>query len=156
MELLLKNFPKVFDVEFTAKMEDELDGVENGEIDWLVVLKSFYSPFMHSVEQAKINMKDVKKEVVATGEVCSMCGKPMVIKWGRRGKFMSCSDYPRCKNAKSITSGVKCPLEGCGGELIARRSRRGPFYGCSNFPRCRYTSRALPGTEESKDKEVQE
>ncbi|MFA6078306.1 MAG: type I DNA topoisomerase [Candidatus Omnitrophota bacterium] len=147
-ELLLKHFPKVLDVEFTAKLEDELDGIEEGEIDWLVVLKSFYSPFIHSVEVAKLEMKDVKKEVVPTGEVCSMCGKPMVIKWGRRGKFMSCSDYPNCKNAKSITTGVKCPLEGCGGELIARRSKRGSFYGCSNFPKCRYVNRKLPEKEE--------
>ncbi len=147
-ELLLKHFPKVLDVEFTAKLEDELDGIEEGEIDWLVVLKSFYSPFMHSVEAAKLEMKDVKKEVVPTGEVCSMCGKPMVIKWGRRGKFLSCSDYPNCKNAKSITTGVKCPTEGCGGELIARRSKRGSFYGCSNFPKCRYVNRKLPEKEE--------
>jgi len=145
--LLLKHFPKILDVEFTAKMEDELDGIEDGDIDWLVVLKSFYSPFIHSVEKAKLEMKDVKKEVVPTNEVCELCGKPMVIKWGRRGKFLSCSDYPRCKSAKSITSGVKCPAEGCGGELIARRSRRGSFYGCSNFPRCRYVTKKLPGSE---------
>jgi len=142
-ELLMKHFPKVLDVDFTAMMEDELDGIEEGEIDWLIVMKSFYSPFMHSVDKAKVEMKDVKKEVVATNEVCSMCGKPMVIKWGRRGKFLSCSDYPRCKNAKSITSGVKCP-SGCGGELVLRKSRRGPFYGCTNYPKCTFTTRRLP------------
>jgi DNA topoisomerase-1 len=142
--LLMKHFPKVLDVEFTARLEDELDGIAEGEADWLIVLRSFYSPFMHSVEEAKLMMKDVKREVVATNEICEVCGKPMVIKWGRRGKFLSCSDYPRCKSAKSITSGVKCPLEGCGGELIQRRSRRGAFYGCTNYPRCRYTTRKLP------------
>lgn len=142
--LLMKHFPKILDAEFTAKMEDELDGIEEGEIDWLVVLKSFYSPFIHTVEKAKLEMKDVKKEVSPTNEICQMCGKPMVIKWGRRGKFLSCSDYPTCKNAKSITTGVKCPLEGCGGELIARRSKRGSFYGCSNFPKCRYVAKKLP------------
>lgn len=147
-ELLMKHFPKVLDVEFTARMEDELDGIEEGEADWLMVLKSFYSPFNHAVEQAKLQMKDVKKEISATNEICSMCGKPMVIKWGRRGKFMSCSDYPKCKNAKSITSGVKCP-SGCGGELVARRSRRGPFYGCSNYPKCTYTSRKLPEPQQN-------
>lgn len=143
-ELLMKHFPKILDVEFTAKMEDELDGIEEGEADWLVVLKSFYSPFIHTVEEAKLNMKDVKKVLIATDEICQLCGKPMVIKWGRRGKFLSCSDYPRCKSAKSITSGVKCPLEGCGGELLERRSKRGAFYGCTNFPRCRFTTRKLP------------
>jgi len=146
--LLMEHFPKILDVEFTAKLEDELDGIEDGEIDWLVVLKSFYSPFIHTVEQAKIKMKDVKKEVVPTDEVCSLCGKPMVIKWGRRGKFMSCSDYPRCKHAKSITSGVKCPVADCGGELVARRSKRGSFFGCSNYPKCTYIAKKLPETEE--------
>jgi len=141
--LLMKHFPKVLDVEFTARLEDELDGIEEGDADWVTVLKSFYSPFIHAVEQAKIEMKDVKKEVIATDEICSMCGKPMVIKWGRRGKFLSCSDYPACKNAKSITSGVKCPT-GCGGELVQRRSTRGSFFGCSKYPSCKFISKKLP------------
>lgn len=141
--LLMKHFPKVLDVEFTARLEDELDGIEEGEADWVTVLKSFYSPFIHSVEQAKIQMKDMKKEVIATKEICKLCGKPMVIKWGRNGKFLSCSDYPTCKNAKSITSGVKCPT-GCGGELVQRRSRRGSFFGCSSYPKCNYISKKLP------------
>ena len=144
--LLLQHFPKILDVAFTARMEDELDGIEEGEADWQIVLKAFYSPFMHSADQAKLNMKDVKKEIAATDEICSLCGKPMIIKWGRRGRFLSCSDYPTCKNAKSITSGVKCPT-GCGGELVARRSKRGPFYGCTNYPKCNYVARKLPEKE---------
>ncbi|MFA5256308.1 MAG: topoisomerase DNA-binding C4 zinc finger domain-containing protein, partial [Candidatus Omnitrophota bacterium] len=95
----------------------------------------------------KIAMRDVKKEIVPTNEVCELCGKPMVIKWGRRGKFLSCSDYPKCKSAKSITSGVKCPSPGCTGELVERRSTRGIFYGCTKFPACRYTARKLPSDE---------
>lgn len=141
--LLIKHFPKILDVEFTARMEDELDGIEDGEADWLTVLKSFYSPFMHSVEKAKLEMKDVKKEIGATDQICELCGKPMIIKWGRRGKFLSCSDYPACKNAKSITSGVKCP-NGCGGELVQRRSARGIFFGCTNYPKCTFTAKKLP------------
>jgi len=133
-------------------MEDELDGIEEGEIDYLTTLKSFYSPFMHLVEEAKTKMKDMKKEVVPTDEICELCGKPMVIKWGRRGKFLSCSDFPRCKSAKSITTKVKCPQPGCTGELVARRSKRGSFYGCSKFPQCTFTSRKLPETPaETKD-----
>ncbi len=143
-DLLMAHFPKIIDEKFTAKMEDELDGIEEGEIDYLVALKSFYSPFMHLVEQAKTAMKDVKREVIPTNEVCELCGKPMVVKWGRRGKFLSCSDFPRCKNAKSITTGVKCLQEGCTGELVARRSKRGSFYGCSRYPQCTYTTRQLP------------
>ncbi|MFA6142949.1 MAG: type I DNA topoisomerase [Candidatus Omnitrophota bacterium] len=146
-QLLMKHFPKILDVEFTAKMEDELDGIEEGETDYLMVLKAFYSPFIHSAEAAKLEMKDVKKEIGATNEICNLCGKPMIIKWGRRGKFLSCSDYPTCKNAKSITSGVKCPTPGCGGELVQRRSVRGPFFGCTNYPKCTYTARKLPEKE---------
>jgi DNA topoisomerase-1 len=152
----MEHFPKILDVEFTAKLEDELDGIEEGETDWVMVLKGFYSPFIHSVEQARIQMKDVKKEVIATDEVCALCGKPMVIKWGRNGKFLSCSDYPTCKNAKSITTGVKCPT-GCGGELVARKSRRGSFFGCSSYPKCNYITKKLPqDTEEKAEDKVLE
>ncbi|MFA6320413.1 MAG: type I DNA topoisomerase [Candidatus Omnitrophota bacterium] len=147
VELLMKHFTKILDVEFTARMENELDGIEEGEADWVTVLKAFYSPFIHSVEAAKLEMKDVKKEIGATDQICELCGKPMVIKWGRRGKFLSCSDYPTCKNAKSISSGVKCP-NGCGGELVQRRSFRGTFYGCTKYPACTFTSKKLPGTED--------
>ncbi|MDD5436082.1 MAG: type I DNA topoisomerase [Candidatus Omnitrophica bacterium] len=150
-ELLMKHFPKILDVEFTARMEDELDGIEEGEADWLTVLKAFYSPFIHSVEAAKLEMKDVKKEIGATDQICELCGKPMIIKWGRRGKFLSCSAYPECKNAKSITSGVKCPT-GCGGELVQRRSTRGMFFGCTKYPACTFTSKKLP--EKAKEGET--
>ena len=90
----------------------------------------------------------LKKEIITTDKVCELCGKAMIVKWGRRGKFLSCSGFPECKGSKSITSGVKCPQEGCGGELIERRSKRGFFYGCSNFPKCRFVSRDLPGDTE--------
>ena len=144
--LVKQHFPKIVDVEFTARMEDELDGIEEGEADWVTVLKSFYSPFIHSVEAAKLEMKDVKKEIGVTDQICELCGKPMVIKWGRRGKFLSCSDYPTCKNAKSITTGVKCPT-GCGGELVQRRSTRGMFFGCTKYPKCTFTANKLPEKE---------
>lgn len=142
--LLVKHFPKILDAGFTAKMENELDDVEEGATDWLIILKDFYSPFMHSVEEAKKHMKSIKKEGVKTDEICALCGKPMIIKWGKRGKFLSCSAFPKCKYAKSITTGVKCPAPDCDGELIERRSRRGPFYGCTRYPNCKYTARNLP------------
>ncbi len=152
-KLLVENFPDIVDVEFTAKMEDELDGVEEGEVEWVSVLRDFYEPFIKKVEEAKHRMKDHKKHTVATDEVCELCGKPMVIKWGRRGRFLSCSDFPTCKHAKSITTGVKCPLEECDGELVERKSSRGAFYGCTKYPKCTYTSRTLPveKKEESTD-----
>ena len=142
--LLVKHFPKIMDVDFTAKMEDELDGIEEGKVDWLIVLKSFYSPFMRRVEEAKKHMKSIKKEGVKTDQICDLCKKPMIIKWGRRGKFLSCSDFPRCKFAKSITTGIKCTSPGCDGELIERQSKRGSFYGCTRYPKCTFTSRNLP------------
>jgi DNA topoisomerase-1 len=124
-------------------MEDSLDEIEEGSLNKIKVLADFYKPFKESLDFAQ---KNIKKEVVTTGEICQMCGKPMIIKWGRKGKFLSCSGFPQCKNSKSITTGVKCPEKDCGGELIQRRSKRGFFYGCSNFPKCRFTSKELPAT----------
>ena len=144
-DLLVEYFPDIIDVKFTALMEEELDEVEEGKIDKQKVLESFYAPFKISLEFAKNN---IKKEVITTDEVCTQCGRAMIVKWGRRGKFLSCAGYPECKQSKSITSGVKCPEPNCTGELIERRSRRGFFYGCSTFPRCTFTSRALPQEKE--------
>ncbi|MFH1395564.1 MAG: type I DNA topoisomerase [Candidatus Omnitrophota bacterium] len=147
--LLLENFPDVVDEEFTAKMETELDNVEDGKIKWAAVLKNFYTPFTKKLEEAKERMRNVKKQVVTTKEICDQCGKPMVIKWGRRGRFLSCSDFPTCKNAKSITTGVKCPESNCDGELVERKSSRGMFYGCTKYPKCTYTTKKLPVPEEN-------
>jgi len=144
-EMLVEYFPKIMDVNFTALMEEELDEIEEGRLPKDKVLEDFYSPFKSSLDFAQ---KNIKKEVVKSEEICDKCGRPMVIKWGRKGKFLSCSGYPQCKNSKSITSGVKCPEPNCGGELIERRSRRGFFYGCSNYPKCRFTSRTLPEAKE--------
>ena len=147
-DLLVEYFPQVMDISFTAKMEDELDMVEDGVANWVTVLNEFYAPFKERLDYAQ---KNIKKEVVYSDEKCELCGQPMVFKWGRKGKFLSCSDYPRCKSAKSITSGVKCPGEGCDGELVLRRSYRGrSFYGCSRYPKCRFTSRDLPTDKEEK------
>ena len=114
----------------------------------------FYSPFMRSVSEAKKNMKSVRKEGIATDEICPTCGRPIIIKWGRRGRFLSCSGFPKCKYAKSITSGVKCPEEGCEGELVERKSRRGAFYGCTKYPACKFTSRRLPKEDSEPAKNV--
>ena len=144
-DLLVEYFPKIMDVNFTALMEEELDEVEEGRLDRLKVLQDFYAPFKTSLDFAQTH---IKKEVIKTDEVCDKCGEPMIIKWGRKGKFLSCSDFPKCKNSKSITTGIKCPEPTCGGELIERRSKRGFFYGCSNFPKCKFTSRTLPQEKE--------
>jgi len=145
--LLVENFPDIVDEEFTAKMEEELDNIEDGKKEWISVIRNFYEPFLKKLEEAKQRMKSVKRQAVKTDEVCEECGKPMVIKWGRRGRFLSCSDFPVCRNAKSITTGVKCPEENCDGELVERKSSRGMFYGCTKYPKCTYTSRKLPARE---------
>lgn len=144
-DLLVEYFPKIVDVNFTASIEEELDEVEEGDLSRDAVLKEFYQPFKESLDFAQAN---IVKEVITTDQLCDKCGKPLIVKWGRRGKFLSCSGFPECKNSKSITSGVKCPQENCGGELIERRSKRGFFYGCSNFPKCTFTSRNLPEDQE--------
>ncbi|MBN1872486.1 MAG: type I DNA topoisomerase [Candidatus Omnitrophica bacterium] len=143
IKLLIEHFPKVLDIKFTAYLEEELDDVEDGKIDWVKVLRDFYAPFKEAFRKAQKEMANHKKAEVLTDEVCELCGKRMVIKWGRKGKFLSCSAFPKCKFSKSITTGVKCPQEGCNGELIERRSHRGTFYGCSNYPKCRYIASTL-------------
>jgi len=143
-KLLVENFPDTIGYEFTANMENELDSIEEGGANWVKVLRKFYDPFSKKLAKAKERMKSVNKEEVKTDEVCEECGRPMIIKWGRRGRFMSCSGFPTCRNSKSITTGVKCPEEGCDGELVERRSKRGTFYGCTKFPNCRYVAKTLP------------
>ncbi|MBN3039339.1 MAG: type I DNA topoisomerase [Candidatus Omnitrophica bacterium] len=141
-DLLTKFFSKIVDVEFTAKLEGELDEVEEGKQEWVEVVKLFYAPF---IEELSVAQKKVKKEVIPTNEVCELCGKPMVIKWGRHGRFLSCSGFPKCKSARSITTEVRCPEKDCDGWLVERRSRRGRvFYGCSKYPKCKYITNKLP------------
>ncbi|MCX5657544.1 MAG: type I DNA topoisomerase [Candidatus Omnitrophica bacterium] len=143
-ELLESSFPEILDPGFTAEMEEKLDEIEEGKRDWIALLKDFYGPFEKTLNIAQVSMRNVKKEVVLIDEICEQCGRKFMIKWGRRGKFLSCSGYPECKNAKSITTGVKCPEKDCGGELVERKSTRGFFYGCTNYPKCTFTSRKLP------------
>ncbi len=140
-DMLVEYFPKIIDVKFTALIEEKLDQIAEGTLSQAEILEEFYLPFKESLDFAQAN---IVKEVVTTDQLCDKCGKPLIVKWGRRGKFLSCSAFPECKNSKSITSGVKCEITDCGGELIERHSRRGFFYGCSNFPKCTFTSRDLP------------
>ncbi len=143
--LLVRHFPKILNEGFTAEMEVKLDEIEEGNRDWVSVLKAFYFPFMEDVKTAQSKMRDVKKEVIPTSEVCKECGRPMVIKWGAHGRFLACSGFPECKYTKSITTGVKCPMSGCDGELVERHIKGGRFfYGCSNWPGCKHTTRKLP------------
>ncbi len=143
-ELLVEHFPEVMDLKFTAELEGELDRVEDGDLAWVSVVRTFYTPFSARVTTAQETMREVKREVIPTSHVCEQCGKPMVIKWGRFGQFLSCSGYPDCKHARPLPSGVACPQPGCGGDLVQRRAKGRVFYGCSRYPECRYTTRRLP------------
>lgn len=149
--LLTENFPSIVDLAFTAEMEKKLDSIEEGEGDWVQILREFWEPFKKQVDQAEEQLSKVQLADEPAGETCEKCGRPMVIKRGRYGKFIACSGYPECKNTKPIVekTGVKCPR--CGrGEIVARRTRKGRvFYGCTEYPGCDYTTwdRPVAGTE---------
>ena len=136
-EILEANFAKLMDVDFTAKLENELDTIEEGEANWKEVVKESYEPFEEAIKEALENIEKVNMDV-ETDEICELCGSNMVIKYGRFGKFMACKNYPECKNTKPIVNkiGVKCPK--CGeGEIIVRKTKKGrAFYGCSKYPDC--------------------
>ncbi|MCR4407546.1 MAG: type I DNA topoisomerase [Anaerolineae bacterium] len=146
-DILVKHFPDILDYGFTARMEEELDEIAAGERDWVKVLHEFYKPFSQTLERARQEMEYLNLGDQPTGEMCELCGHPLVVKWGRYGKFVACSNYPACRNTKSfyVSLGVKCPQ--CGGELAERRTRKGRiFYGCLNYPECEFTTwdRPLP------------
>ena len=148
-DLLVENFPDLMTTEFTAKMEGQLDEVEEGNIEWKKVLQSFYTPFKKDLEEAEKKMKDFKAEVEETDEICEKCNEPMIIKWGRFGKFMACSGYPDCKNTKDIKKqgseeeGTPDEVDGncdlCQSALIIKRGRFGKFIACSTYPECKFT-----------------
>lgn len=198
-DLLVENFPDIMNAEFTAKMEEQLDDIEEGKLEWVDALKSFYTPFKLDLEKAEEKMKDFKAVVEETDEVCEKCDQPMIIKWGRFGKFMACTGYPECKNTKDLGGkgdsedgatadevegncdkcesplimkrgrfgkfiacsnypeckftkpiglGISCPEEACKGEIAARRSKKGrTFYGCTKYPDCNFTSWDKPVAE---------
>ena len=140
-ELLVDKFQSISDLAFTAHMEEELDEVEQGKIGYVEVLRKFYGGFEAALQQAEKDLEGqrikIKDEV--TDEICEVCGKPMVIKSGRFGKFLACSGYPDCKNTKNIAikTGVNCPK--CGGNVVELKSKRGfPFLGCDNYPECTF------------------
>jgi DNA topoisomerase-1 len=143
-DLLSQHFPEIVNVEFTARMEEELDKVARERRDWVSVVQDFYIPFEENLQDASLLINKVKLADELTGESCPQCGKPIVIKTGRYGKFLACSGYPECKYTKSfqIMIGVSCPE--CGSELIERLSKKRVFYGCSNYPNCQFAINFRP------------
>jgi DNA topoisomerase-1 len=145
-DILVKNFPNIFEIKFTANMEEELDKIEEGEEKWIKVLNDFYVPFQSTLEKAE-NEKGKIREMTqpSTEEICEKCGSPMIIKWSRNGRFLACSAYPRCKNAKplepndngKILPDQKCEV--CGAPLMVKIGRYGKFLSCSKYPECKFT-----------------
>lgn len=141
VSMLKEHFAEIVDVEFTANLEKKLDSIEEGEIPWKSVLEEFYGPFAESLDHADRAIEKVEIPIEETSEKCQKCGRPMVIKDGRYGKFLACSGFPECKNTKPllIETGVACPS--CGSVIVERHTRKGrTFYGCSAYPKCSFTS----------------
>ena len=149
-ELMKEQFKQIVDVKFTAEMESDLDGVEQGHTDWVQCLREFYNGFEQTLEEAEKAMDGKRLRVPdeETDEVCEVCGKPMVIKIGRFGKFLACSGFPDCRNTKKIVLPTKgfCPL--CGKKIIIKKSKKGrSFYGCEGYPECNFMTWSTPVEE---------
>ncbi|MBI4186696.1 MAG: type I DNA topoisomerase [Chloroflexi bacterium] len=144
-DLLCRHFPDIMDIAFTARMELELDEIANSDRNWVDAVRDFYTPFEKSLKTAYQVMERVKLPDELTKEVCPRCGKPMLVKTGRFGKFLACSGYPECKSTMPfrVKLGVACPQ--CGAELVERVSKKKRrFYGCSNYPNCKFATNSKP------------
>lgn len=142
--ILVDNFPELFEIGFTAEMEEELDRIEEGKDNWVEVLKDFYTSFKSILEEAEKKRKEIKSTTLEkTEEICEKCGSSMVIKWGRHGRFLACSAFPECKNTKPLNQEEVQPIEEkcelCGSAMVLKNGKFGKFLACSNYPECKYT-----------------
>jgi len=158
-DLLVQHFQDIMNVEYTAAMEQELDEIEEGRDNLLNTLNQFWKKFEADLKRAHVEMKDVKAMEEKTEEVCEKCGSPMVIKWGRYGRFLACSGYPACKNTRQLTGGdgagapevhedlakEVCPKDGQ--PMVVKKGRYGPFLACSRYPECKTTKRLVRGSD---------
>ncbi|MGQ9635265.1 MAG: type I DNA topoisomerase [Bryobacteraceae bacterium] len=160
-DLLLENFDDIFDVTYTARMEDALDEIEEGKLDWRQAMAEFYEKFSEDLSRAEKHMTDIKRMEKPTDLVCDKCGRPMVIKWGRHGSFIACTGYPECTNTRELTVDLPdvdkvdlteqgdeeyCP--NCGRPMVLKKGRFGQFYACTGYPDCKTTRRV--GAQEKK------
>ena len=162
-DLLLESFNDIFDVNYTARMEEELDDIEEGKLDWRVAMGEFYKRFTKDLEHAERHMTDIKRMEKPTDLICEKCGKPMVIKWGKHGSFIACTGYPECTNTRELTvdlSGRRHTAnlgeqdeqeycENCGRPMVLKKGRFGTFFACSGYPECKTTKQI--GGEQRKD-----
>jgi DNA topoisomerase-1 len=158
-DILVDNFPSIMDVGFTAQMEENLDKIEDEKVPWRQVLEEFYRPFEENLKRAEANMRDVKSEKTPTDIRCDLCGSIMEIKWGKYGKFLSCTAYPECKNAKMFSRDEegkimveeppsvdeKCPQ--CESPMVVKEGRYGKFLACSRYPECKGTKSISTGVK---------
>jgi DNA topoisomerase-1 len=147
-DLLTESFGDIFDIRYTARMEEELDEIEDGKVDWRQAMGSFYERFAVDLERAATQMTDIKRMEKPTDFICEKCSKPMVIKWGRHGSFIACTGYPECSNTRELPSAQPeemgeqgeeeyCP--NCGRPMVLKKGRFGQFYACSGYPDCKTT-----------------
>lgn len=146
-DMMVEYFPEIVDMNFTVSMEDDLDKIADGQADWVQVMERFYAPFAIKVQKAQAEMPVTKSGPEPIGRPCPECGKDLVIRFGRYGKFISCAGFPECRYTQPWLDkiGVVCPLDH--GEIVERKTRKGrAFYGCANYPNCEFTSwkRPLP------------
>ncbi len=136
-DLLADHFPGIVSAEFTAKMEERLDEISSGKMKWVPTLEAFYKTFASELEDAYVNMPTTRPAAESTDEICEKCGSPMVIKRGRYGKFMACSNFPTCRNSRPLQTTIDSNCPKCGGKLVEKRTKKKKiFYGCANYPKC--------------------
>ena len=152
-KLLVENFPDVLNVKFTAEMEEEFDKIAEGKEEWKKVIQEFYGPFKNTVEKVEKELEHVKLEYEVSDVPCEKCGRMMVIKYGKYGKFLACPGYPECQNAKPLVETIDEPCPKCGGKVQIRKTKkRRNYYICENNPAtCDYISWNKPGTEEKEN-----
>lgn len=150
-EVMVEYFKDIVDVDFTAEMEDKLDEIEEKGLEWRKVVEDFYRPLESMVQRAEKKMERIVIKEKETDEVCELCGRNMVIKHGKYGKFLACPGFPECRNTKPLLErvGIQCPK--CGGDIVLKRTKRGrTFYGCSEYPDCDFMTWSKPSEQKCK------
>ncbi|MBV9503826.1 MAG: type I DNA topoisomerase, partial [Acidobacteriia bacterium] len=167
-DLLIESFDSIFDVKYTARMEEELDDIEDGKVDWRESMAEFYGKFSRDLEYAERHMTDIKRMEKPTDLTCEKCGKPLVIKWGRHGSFIACTGYPECTYTRELTvdlpdidkadlseQGDEEYCENCGRPMVLKKGRFGTFYACTGYPDCK-TTKPLGGQQKKPDQPLEE
>jgi DNA topoisomerase-1 len=167
-DLLLESFDDIFDVSYTARMEEELDEIEEGKLDWRTAMAEFYERFDKDLTHAEAHMTDIKRMEKPTDLICEKCGKPLVIKWGKHGSFIACTGYPDCTYTRELTvdlpdvdgvdlseQGEEEYCENCGRPMVLKKGRFGTFLACSGYPDCK-TTKQIGGAQKKPDVALEE